>query len=120
MKTKWNARATNIEAEGHKIRVLDDNGVQVLVDGVTVYDSNAAKPVEREEESALEESDLCKELTRLLNRHSAENLSNTPDFVLARYLMMVLEAHTWATKRRERWYGVKHAPGGGVHTVGAG
>ena len=40
------------------------------------------------------------ELQRLINRHSLENGSNTPDFVLALYLRRCLEAFDEATKRR--------------------
>lgn len=36
--------------------------------------------------------DLRKELAAVLNRHSRENVSNTPDFILADYLVGCLEA----------------------------
>ena len=49
--------------------------------------------------------DLHKELTSLLNRHSAENRSNTPDFILAMYLLDCLNAFEKAVIRREDWYG---------------
>jgi len=45
------------------------------------------------------------ELTRLINRHSMENESNTPDFILANYLCECLEHFNAAVKERERWYG---------------
>ena len=44
------------------------------------------------------------ELQRLISRHSLENGSNTPDFVLALYLRRCLEAFDEATKRRAQWY----------------
>lgn len=40
-----------------------------------------------------------------INCHSAENGSNTPDFILAEYLIGCLEAYDKATLRRENWYG---------------
>jgi hypothetical protein len=46
-----------------------------------------------------------KELEKLINRHSQENLSNTPDFILARYIAGCLEAFNTAVTRRESWYG---------------
>jgi hypothetical protein len=49
--------------------------------------------------------DLYKELTRLLNRHSAENKSYTPDYILAVYLLDCLQAFENAVIRREDWYG---------------
>src|SRR5574343_713325 len=45
------------------------------------------------------------ELESLINRHSKENGSNTPDFVLADYLADCLEAFDKAVTRRSEWYG---------------
>lgn len=53
-----------------------------------------------------------KELERLINRHSQENGSNTPDFILARYLSSCLEAWNVGVRERERWYGHKEVPSG--------
>lgn len=47
-----------------------------------------------------------------LNRYSAENASNTPDFILAQYLMSCLNAWNVATVARDKWYGVDLHPGG--------
>lgn len=44
------------------------------------------------------------ELGHLLNRHCAENASDTPDYILARFLMECL--HAWNTAVRLR---TKHA-----------
>jgi hypothetical protein len=52
------------------------------------------------------------ELGRLLNRYSMENESNTPDFILAEYLMACLDAFNAASVSREKWYGHSHRPGG--------
>lgn len=48
---------------------------------------------------------LIDELTSLLNRHSCENTSNTPDFILAQYLIGCLGAFECAITQREGWYG---------------
>jgi hypothetical protein len=45
------------------------------------------------------------ELGKLINRHSQENLSGTPDFVLAQFMSDCLSAFNAATNRREAWYG---------------
>ena len=50
-------------------------------------------------------SDLEHELTSLLNYHSVEGHSGTPDFILAKYMLACLEAYTEAVKAREVWYG---------------
>jgi len=49
--------------------------------------------------------DFKEELVVVLNRHSAENSSDTPDFVLAEYMLLCLEAFDKAVRRREAWYG---------------
>lgn len=45
------------------------------------------------------------ELTSLINQHSLENGSNTPDFILSTYLADCLAAYDKATRRRSKWYG---------------
>lgn len=46
-----------------------------------------------------------KELESLINRHSMESGSNTPDFILCEYLMDCLAAFDRAVVGREKWYG---------------
>lgn len=45
------------------------------------------------------------ELAWLLNSYSAENESDTPDFVLAQYLIGSLMVFNNAVRRRTEWYG---------------
>lgn len=45
------------------------------------------------------------ELRSLINRHSLENTSNTPDFILADYMHACLEAFELASNAREQWFG---------------
>ena len=45
------------------------------------------------------------ELRELINRQSAESESNTPDFILAQYIIGVLSAFNEAVQHREAWYG---------------
>lgn len=49
--------------------------------------------------------DLEHALSSAINRFSAENGSDTPDFILAQYLLGCLAAWNDAVKRRESWYG---------------
>lgn len=46
-----------------------------------------------------------KELEELINRYSKENGSNTPDFILAEYLVNTLAVFDTAVRARENWYG---------------
>lgn len=53
---------------------------------------------------------LENELRALLNRVSRENVSNTPDFVLAQFILGCLAAFETATQQRETWYGRDASP----------
>jgi len=44
-------------------------------------------------------------LIHLLNSYSMENGSNTPDFILAKYLINCLDNLNKTVKSREKWYG---------------
>jgi hypothetical protein len=48
---------------------------------------------------------LDEALRAVLNRYSVENGSNTPDFILATYMLASLKAFETASLERERWYG---------------
>lgn len=45
------------------------------------------------------------DLESLINRHAIESGSDTPDFILAEYLLGCLAAWNTATTAREKWYG---------------
>ena len=49
-------------------------------------------------------SDFERELTALINKHSIEGRSETPDFVLAKYLEACLVNFAVAVLRRDQWY----------------
>jgi len=46
-----------------------------------------------------------KDLKDIINRNCVENGSNSPDFMLAEYIVMCLKAFTKTSRRREKWYG---------------
>lgn len=50
-------------------------------------------------------SNFKKELEELINRTCQENPSNTPDFILAKYLVECLNIYNKTIKRRDKWYG---------------
>lgn len=50
-------------------------------------------------------SSLRSEIKRALNRASAENGSDTPDHILADYLIACLDAFDATTHARSAWYG---------------
>ncbi len=45
------------------------------------------------------------ELKSLINRHSRENESNTPDFLLGQFIEGCLAAFEQTVNAREKWYG---------------
>ena len=48
---------------------------------------------------------LKEEIREILNRNSRENMSDTPDFILAQYLIDCLVAFESAMQTRDSWYG---------------
>ena len=49
---------------------------------------------------------LAQDLQKILSRHHIENASNTPDFILADYLMRALEAGEELVNARHKWWGM--------------
>ncbi len=49
-------------------------------------------------------TDFQRSLRDLINKHSAENGSDTPDFILAKYLDSCLVAYETAVIEREKWW----------------
>lgn len=52
-------------------------------------------------------SEFHKELEQLINKHSMENISDTPDFILADYMMGCLKNFDTSVRIRDDWYGFK-------------
>ena len=49
-------------------------------------------------------TDFYDELRKLINRFSKENESNSPDYILARYMLDCLSAYERAIKERDKWF----------------
>lgn len=49
-------------------------------------------------------TEFRQKLQELINQHSMENGSNTPDFILAEYLDDCLQVFDKAMFRRSKWY----------------
>jgi hypothetical protein len=56
-------------------------------------------------------TDFEKELRCLINKHSMENGSNTPDHLLVEYLMGCLDTFNRTVAKRDKWYGTTHELG---------
>lgn len=70
----------------------------------TLFMGREDKTMSEHKETA-EPTELEREIEAAINRACAENASNTPDFILARFLVGCLNAFNGAVQRRERWYG---------------
>lgn len=59
----------------------------------------------KSDDSTLNKKDFQHDLEKLINCHSKENTSNTPDWVIASYLVMCLDVFNNCINLRERYYG---------------
>ena len=55
----------------------------------------------------MEQLTFIKELELVINRHSKENQSDTPDFMLAEYLKNCLDAYATVVTKRDKWFGIE-------------
>jgi hypothetical protein len=79
--------------------------------GVVTRDDEDGNESESEDAELLEKSSAFrKEIESAINRFSKENGSNTPDFILAQYLVDCLGAYDKAVTAREKWYGREPKP----------
>jgi hypothetical protein len=60
---------------------------------------------------------VLSDLEALVNKHSLENGSGTPDYILATYLWACIETWNASTKTRDRWWGFDAKIGGVVPAV---
>lgn len=72
--------------------------------------------MEENEKMELDYDSFEEELSNLLNGYSMENGSNTPDFILAKYLVKCLKTYNKLINRRDKWYGVKLNPDANIIT----
>lgn len=61
--------------------------------------------IEIDEDGKVHGNDLEHAIASALNRFSAENDSDTPDWILAQYLLGCLAAWNLGVQQRETWYG---------------
>lgn len=70
-------------------KMKNDNNI----DGLQIYKA-IEQPV----------SEFQKELSILINKYSRENMSDTPDFILAQYLEGCLTNYSIAVTKRDQWF----------------
>lgn len=74
-------------------------------DKTTNYHLTVCEKGMKNDDHCLNIKNFQKDLEKLINRHSKENGSNTPDWVLASYLVRCLEVFDACIELRERYYG---------------
>jgi len=70
-----------------------------------ILDDEAPSTVSIQPDGSVKVTTLLEDIKSAINLHSAENASNTPDFILAQYLEASLAAFDTAVQQRETWYG---------------
>jgi hypothetical protein len=76
-----------------------------LADAIAEISSQGATPVKGEQADAVEEKLTFQEaIEHLINKYSQDNGSDTPDFILAKFLYDTLENFNHAVTWREQWY----------------
>lgn len=70
-----------------------------------ILDDDSAGTVSIQPDGSVRVTTLLEDIRDAINRHSAENASNTPDFILAEYLEQCLAAFDTAVQRRTEWHG---------------
>ena len=70
-----------------------------------ILDDDSAGTVSIQPDGSVRATTLLEDIRDAINRHSAENASNTPDFILAQYLNHCLIGFNLAVNSREIWYG---------------
>ncbi len=58
-------------------------------------------------EETLKRGRLMGEIQQLLNTYSVEKGSNTPDFLLAEYLMGCLNIYEHVVTKRDQWHNIR-------------
>lgn len=95
--------APRLTVAGHHVDGQDQTPDQMLAlihkTQESMYVTWGGIPNPKEEELTFEQ-----EVERLINKKSMERASNTPDFILAKYLLDCLSAFNLATNRRFDWY----------------
>ena len=66
---------------------------------------------DEERDRIRQDTQFKRELVSVINKCSRENHSNTPDFILAEYLMGCLEAFEFTVNARAEWYKKEKTPG---------
>ena len=74
-------------------------------------ESNSRPESDIEIDRRRQRSDFRVELESVINKCSMEDGSNTPDSILAMYLVQSLQAFGTAVRNRDHWYGVNLSPG---------
>lgn len=59
----------------------------------------------QEAKEKVSDEELAKEFAAVINRHSLETVSQTPDFIIAEYLVRCLHNFEQSVVDREKWYG---------------
>lgn len=77
----------------------DENNLRPIFSDDPMFDFEIKEPNKQEKIFVFK-----KELEILINKYSVENESNTPDFILADYILNCLDVYSIVTGQKDRWY----------------
>lgn len=90
---------------------IDEDSYYGIVDNNGMMAADYKQDIETEEDlNSLrynKDQNLGADIAEVINKHSRENESNTPDFILGEYLLDCLKAFEKCSNSREAWYGKK-------------
>ena len=98
-KTKVDIIRGNKNSDGRHVIYIDVGSIPESE--ITEYTAKVMKYLKENEKDII---GFEKELSNLINCYSKENMSDTPDFILAEYMHNCLIAFSTAVERRTIWY----------------
>ena len=98
----WAVSREHLDALAEEKKRMDAEQRQAAVDMADPMETAICLPTE---ESFVDRDEaVTRELAEVINRHSLENESDTPDFLLAGFAREVLASFARVTRGREKWY----------------
>ncbi len=114
MENVWNAARLTHPLAGMKFDTFEDYKASISVKSFNQSEfeqgiKDSEKYFQKEQPIYAEKPTFEKSLESLINQYSKENDSDTPDFILAGYLLGCLDIYNKTLDRRSRWYGKQNS-----------
>ena len=84
--------------------MVENKEEQIFIKDSEPVAEKVFSPIRSKEEQEKKLHAFESDLSKLINSHSLENMSDTPDFILANYLTNCLRVFNESTKKRNKLY----------------